>query len=261
MPRVIRMALEYDGTRYHGFGLQPGRLTVQAVVEAALAEVLGHAVRVTAAGRTDAGVHAGGQVLSFRTEARLPAAVISRALNAHLPEDVVAGPSEEAEPTFDARRCARRRHYRYSIWNAERPNVWLRHYSLHVAGRLDEEAMQRAAEALVGRHDFTSFIGHAAQEVRPRSPVRTIERADWRRDGDLLHFDCSADSFGRHMVRNMVGTLLRVGRSRSEIDCVRRVLEARDRCAAGPTAPSRGLTLMRVDYDEPDSNDDQECQT
>jgi tRNA pseudouridine38-40 synthase len=249
MPRVIRMHLEYDGAAYRGFALQPGLLTIQQVLEQALANVLEHSVRVTAGGRTDAGVHAIGQVVSFETRARLPADAISRALNSRLPDDILAGPSQDTEPWFDARRCARRRHYRYSIWNADRPNLRWRRYSLHLPGRLDQAAMRQAAAILLGRHDFSSFIGHAAQESKPRSPLRTVERADCVRQGDLLHFDSTADAFARHMVRNLVGTLLLVGRGKLTVDQFQDVMAARDRRAAGPTAPPHGLTLTGIDYD------------
>lgn len=248
MSRVIRMALEYEGTRYRGFALQPGLPTVQGVVEGVLSGVLGHPVRVTPGGRTDAGVHARGQVLSFRTESPLPADVISRAANARLPDDIVAGPSLQADEGFDARRSARRRHYRYSIWNGQRPNLWWRRYSYHQPERLDEQAMDAAAAGLIGRHDFSSFIGHAAQQPPGSSPIRALERAEWSRDGDALHFDCWADAFARHMVRSLVGTLLLVGRGRLSAAEVRPVLDARDRRAAGPTAPAVGLTLMNVEY-------------
>jgi tRNA pseudouridine38-40 synthase len=154
-------------------------------------------------------------VLSFRTESGLPCEVIGRALASRLPDDVVAGPSYDADPGFDARRSARWRHYRYTIWNKERANLWWRRYSLHVPDRLDESAMGQAAAALLGRHDFSSFVGHAAQQPRYSGAVRTVQRADWLREGDLLHFDCCADAFARHMVRNVVGTLLSVGRGRT----------------------------------------------
>ena len=253
MPRVIRMALEYDGTCYYGFARQPRLPTIQGVMERALAELLGHPVRVTPGGRTDAGVHARGQVLSFRTEARMPAEAISPAVNARLPGDIVAGAVRAASPGFDARRSARRRHYRYSVWNRDRPNLWLRRYSLQVAGALNETAMAEAAATLLGRHDFTSFIGHAAQQPQASSPVRTIERAQWSREGDLLNFDCSADGFARHMVRTIVGTLLWVGRGRLSREQFGHVLAARDRRTAGPTVPPGGLTLVRVDYDDRES--------
>lgn len=251
--RTLRLDLAYEGAGYSGFGLQPGRRTVQGVLESALAELLGEATRVTAAGRTDAGVHARGQVVSFRTGARLPAPAVARALAARLPEDVIAGPSREAEPGFDARRSARRRHYRYAIWRGERPSLCWRRYSLHLPGRLDLAAMEEAAGALVGRHDFASFVGHAARDPAERSTVRTLERATWRRNGDLLRFECSADAFARHMVRNLVGTLLCVGRGRMRPDDLPEIIARRDRRAAGPTAPPHGLTLMRVDYDEQES--------
>jgi tRNA pseudouridine38-40 synthase len=248
--RVIRLELAYEGTRFSGFGLQPGRLTVQGVLEEALAGVLGEPVRVTAAGRTDAGVHARRQVVSFATSARLPAAALGAALRSRLPEDVIALGAGDADPAFDARRCAVRRHYRYSIWTAEAPSLCWRRFSLHWTERLDEERMNAAAAELTGRHDFSSFIGRAAQEPAERSAVRTVARAGWRRRGDLLHFECSADAFARHMVRNMVGTLLWVGRGRLAPADVSDILAARDRRAAGPTAPARGLTLMQVDYDQ-----------
>lgn len=250
MSRIIRLDLAYEGTRFSGFGLQPGRLTVQAVLEDALGDLLGHPVRVTPAGRTDAGVHAHGQVVSFRTQAPLPAAAIGRALRARLPEDVIAGHGAEAPSDFDARRSARRRHYRYSIWTAEVPSLGWRRFSLHHVGRLNEERMNTAAAALRGRHDFASFVGHAGREPGGRCAVRSVERAAWARQGDLLHFDCSADAFARHMVRNFVGTLLWVGRGRLAPGDVPDILAARDRRAAGPTAPAHGLTLMHVDYDD-----------
>lgn len=246
--RTIRLDLEYDGTCFHGFGLQPGLRTVQGVVETALGEVLGHDVRVTPAGRTDAGVHARGQVLSFRTTARLPARAITPALNSHLPDDVHARSTEDVDLDFDARRSARLRHYRYSIWNHQQPNLWSRKYSLHHPERLDLPVMRDASALLLGRHDFTSFIGHAGQAPDHPSPFRTIQRAEWTREDDFLHFDCSANAFARHMVRNLVGSLLWVGRGKWSAGDFQRTLESRNRRAAGPTAPPHGLTLMQVDY-------------
>ena len=246
------MALQYEGTRYHGFSLQPGLLTVQSVLEQALADVLGHPVRVTVAGRTDAGVHAEGQVVSFRTTASLPGEAISRALRPRLPEDILADDSQEAGRRFDARRSALRRHYRYSVWNHDRPNLRWRRFSLHEPSALDQGAMNEAATFLCGRHDFASFIGHASEQASG-SPVRTLQRAEWTREGELLHFHCSADAFARHMVRNLVGTLLSVGRGALGSGQAASILAARDRRSAGPTAPAHGLTLMQVDYEDNDS--------
>lgn len=253
MARTIRLDLAYEGAGFSGFGLQPGRRTVQGVLEAALEGVLGEATRVTAAGRTDAGVHARGQVVSFRTDARLPGEAIGRALATRLPEDIIAGPSRQVGPEFDARRSAWRRQYRYSIWRAERPSLCWRRYSLHLPDRLDVPAMEAAASALVGRHDFASFVGHAARDEPARGVIRTLDRAAWSREGELLHFECRADAFARHMVRTIVGTLLWVGRGRIRPDELPRIVARRDRRAAGPTAPPHGLTLMKVDYDDQES--------
>jgi tRNA pseudouridine38-40 synthase len=247
------MGLEYDGSSYFGFARQPNLPTVQGVLEAVLRQVLGHEVHVTPAGRTDAGVHARGQVVSFRVEARLPVTAVARAANAYLPEDIAASESVEVDASFDARRSALRRYYRYTIWNHRRRDIWQRQYSTHVPDQLDLDAMSVAARQLTGRHDFSSFIGHAAQQSPAQSPVRRIFAAEWECEGSLIHFDCIADGFARHMVRNMVGTLLRVGRGRLSPESFGEVLHARDRRAAGPTAPARGLTLMSVDYGDQES--------
>ena len=247
------MVLEYEGTRFHGFGLQPGLRTVQGVLEDTLAAIMGDSVRVTPGGRTDAGVHALGQVVSFRMPqaGRLSPRALARAANALLPDDVAVRAAEAAPTSFDARRSAIQRHYRYAVWNGPQANLWARRTALHHAGALDVAAMQRAADLLLGRRDFASFIGHQAEEPRARTTVRTLTRADWGQDGDFLFFDCGADGFGRHMVRGIVGTLLQVGQGRVDAMEIPRLLAARDRRAAGPTAPSHGLTLMRIDY--PDS--------
>jgi tRNA pseudouridine38-40 synthase len=248
--RVLRMTLEYDGTSYHGFAIQPGLPTIQGVVERGLTQILGAATRVTPAGRTDAGVHAKGQVISFQTDSCRPAQTIGRGLNALLPDDIAVVACNDASPSFDARRSAVRRHYRYSVWNDARPSVWWRDYALHAPGSFDVEAMNVAAAALVGRHDFSSFVGHASQEPAATSAVRSVERAEWNRRGGLLHFFCSGNAFARHMVRGMAGTLLWVGRGRLSPQEFGQVLAARDRRAAGPNAPARGLMLVAVDYEE-----------
>jgi tRNA pseudouridine38-40 synthase len=249
--RTIRLDLAYEGTRYHGFGLQPNRRTIQEVLEEALARALGERVRVTAAGRTDAGVHASGQVVSFTTRGRLAPAELLRAANAHLPDDVLVHGAADAPPELDARRSALRRHYRYLIWSHRLPSLWLRRWSWHLTDRLDVDAMQAAADQLVGTHDFASFLGHRTQEPAGRTTVRTVERAAWWRDGDLIGFEISANAFVRHMVRGVVGTLIEVGRGRLDPAQFRTILEAGDRRQAGPNAPPHGLILTGVDYPEP----------
>jgi tRNA pseudouridine38-40 synthase len=247
--RVVRLALAYEGTRYSGFAAQPGRLTVQTTLEGALERLLGHRVVVTPAGRTDAGVHARGQVVSFSTSGDMPGSAVGPALRTLLPEDILAGPSCDVSDDFDARRCALARSYRYSVWNAANPDVIWRRYSLHAPDRLDLDAMNAAASNLVGVHNFSSFIGHAGQESPGASPVREVSAANWRREGDLLHFDCTGNAFARHMIRNVVGTLLWVGRGRLAASDVAAILNSRDRRAAGPTAPPHGLMLTHVSYD------------
>jgi len=246
--RTIRLDLAYEGTHYHGFGLQPGQSTIQEVLEEALARSLGERVRVTAAGRTDAGVHASGQVVSFTTRGRLAAPDLLRAANAHLPEDVLVFGAADAPPDLDARRSAIRRHYSYLIWNERLPSLWLGRWSWHLSEALDVAAMQTAADYLLGTHDFASFLGHRSQEPSGRSTVRTVEHADWRQDGPLIELQITANAFMRHMVRGIVGTLVEVGRGRLEPAQLGTILKAADPRRAGPNAPPHGLTLTGVEY-------------
>jgi tRNA pseudouridine38-40 synthase len=245
--RTIRLDLAYEGTRYHGFGLQPTRRTIQEVLEEALARALGEQVRVTAAGRTDAGVHASGQVVGFTTRGRLAPETLIRAANARLPEDVLVTGAAEMLPEWDARRSATRRHYRYHIWSRRLPSLWWRRWAWHLPDALDLDAMQVSARQLVGTHDFASFLGHRSQEPAGRTTVRTVERADWWRDGDLIGFEITANAFLRHMVRGIVGTLIEVGRGRLDPAHFSTILASADRREAGPNAPPHGLILTGVD--------------
>lgn len=246
--RTLALGLAYEGTAYHGFGIQPDRTTVQEMLETALAACLAERVRVTAAGRTDAGVHATGQVVTFVTTGRLAAQDIVRAANAFLPEDVRVTWGAEMPAGFDARRSALRRHYRYCIWNDAVPDLWRRRWTWHVPDRLDERAMDVSSGDLVGRRDFASFAGQSAREPEGRTTVRTVERATWHRDGPTLTFDVTADAFLRHMVRGVVGTLVQVGRGKLGRNEFGAIVEATDRRRAGPNAPSHGLTFVGVEY-------------
>lgn len=248
--RTVRLDLAYEGTRYHGFGLQPNRRTIQEVLEEALARSLGERVRVTAAGRTDAGVHASGQVVSFTTRGRLAPPELLRAANARLPDDVLVHGAADAPPDLDARRSAIRRHYRYLIWSQRLPSLWWRRWAWHLTDRPDLAAMQDAADRLVGTHDFASFLGHRSQEPAGRTTVRTVERADWWQDGNLIGFEITANAFLRHMVRGIVGTLVEVGRGKLDPAQFGTIFEAGDRRQAGPNAPPHGLILTGVDYPE-----------
>ena len=244
--RNVMLVLEYDGTRYHGFQIQAmGVPTVQGELERALRQVTGLATRVAGAGRTDRGVHAAGQVTSFRTRSTLPAGVLQRALNAVLPSDVAVLAAVDVPPEFHARFSARSREYRYTILNRPVRSPLERYFTCHVATPLDVEAMAEAAQELVGEHDFASFAGAGEEEM---STLRRVLVADCHREDAKVFVDMVADAFLPHMVRNIVGTLLRVGMGRLSLAGFREILVARQRSQAGPTAPAHGLCLMRVNY-------------
>jgi tRNA pseudouridine38-40 synthase len=220
------------------------------VLEEALARSLGERVRVTAAGRTDAGVHASGQVVSFSTRGRVAPPELLRATNAHLPDDVLVHGAAEVPAELDARRSALRRHYRYLIWSHRLPSLWHRRWAWHLTDRLDLDAMQEAARLLVGTHDVASFLGHRSQEPAGRTTVRTVERADWWQADRLIGFEITANAFVRHMVRGIVGTLVEVGRGKVDPAQFGAILTAADRRQAGPNAPPHGLILTGVEYPE-----------
>jgi tRNA pseudouridine38-40 synthase len=244
---TFRLVLEYDGTEFAGWQSQAqGECTVQGTLAAALAEIAGGPVRVAGAGRTDAGVHAEGQVAAVAFETRLDAETLLRALNAHLPRDLAVVACAPAPDGFDPRREATGKLYRYAVWNAPVASPLRRRRFHHVPGPLDVAAMKDGAAHLVGRHDFASFqaAGSAITET-----VRTLHRVELAGEaGGELTFHVEGDGFLRHMVRNLVGTLLEIGAGRRPAGSLAALLAARDRTQAGPTAPARGLTLVRVDY-------------
>ena len=243
--RRFKLILEYEGTAYHGWQVQPGLPTIQGLLQDALARIVGAPVSVTGAGRTDAGVHALAQVASFRADTRLDLPTLRRALNASLPRDIVVRHAEEVPPEFDARRSARSKIYRYSILCRDHPSAFLGRHSLYVPHPLEFAAMARAAELVVGTHDFSAF---RAGTCTAATPVRTVLRAAWRQDGDLWHFEITANAFLQHMVRILVGTLLEVGRGKRPPSHVAEVLVTKDRRRAGKTAPPHGLCLVEVHY-------------
>jgi tRNA pseudouridine38-40 synthase len=242
--RRLRLTVGYRGTHYAGWGLQPGQPTVQAAVESALGAALGHDVRVTAAGRTDAGVHADGQVLSFDTSSTITPDGLGRVLGTRLPPDIWVAESCETTAGFDARRSAKRRWYRYALWRGHAPSTEWHAQALAHTEPLDLTAMREAASSLLGTHDFASF---ATQHVG--TTQRTLFAADWRQvNASLLLFEVCATGFLKHMVRGVVGSLLWVGGGRWSPTEFERALKATDRRAAGPNAPAHGLTLHRIDY-------------
>jgi tRNA pseudouridine38-40 synthase len=241
------MTLSYDGTAYGGWQMQVNRHTIQAEVERALQIVTGQSVRVVASGRTDAGVHAIGQVVSFACDIHLPDDVLRRALDANLPKDIVALDVREAPQGFHAIRDTVRKRYRYHIQDGPLRDVFARHHAWYIPHRLDVWAMSQAGRLLIGRHDFSSF--EAAGSRRANS-VRTIFDLSVRRQADehldQVVIEVEADGFLYNMVRNIVGTLVQVGRGKQPVNWVAEVLQAKDRKTAGMTAPPEGLTLMRV---------------
>jgi tRNA pseudouridine38-40 synthase len=245
--RRFAATVSYDGTEFAGSQRQPNGRTVQEELENAAAVLFGGRVRVEMAGRTDAGVHAVGQVAAFSAETRLDAETVGRALNARLPEDVAVGQLREVLAGFDPRRWARRRWYRYTIWNDEVRAPLLRRSAGHVRGSLALPAMQSAAAALAGRQDFLSCSGPIEEG---RTSVRTVFKAEWRCENSVILFDIEADAFLPQMVRRLVGALLRVGRGTLEVEEFVRLLRQAESGTLGPTAPARGLCLQRVWYDE-----------
>lgn len=247
MPR-IRLTLEYDGTDFAGWQVQPGQRTVQSVVEAAVARLLQAKGRVpvAASGRTDAGVHARGLVAAFDSPAVLPLAAFTKGLNGLLPADVAVVDAAEVDDAFDPRRSAVGKHYRYRMWNGPLRSPLRRRTHWEVRRPLDVAAMAAAAPALLGEHDFTSFRGQGCTAKTPVRRVTCLEVSG--RAGGELRVDVEGTGFLRFQVRNMVGTLVEVGAGRLEAAAVAGILAARDRAAAGPTAPARGLTLEAVYY-------------
>jgi len=246
MPRY-RVTLEYDGGPFVGWQAQTNGPSVQAALESAIEALTGERATVTGAGRTDAGVHALGQVAHFDLARAWTGDRLRDGLNAHLrPAPVAVLEAADAEPDFHARFSATSRHYLYRIVDRRAPLVLDRGRAWWRPRRLDAEAMHHAARALVGRHDFTTF---RASECQARSPVKTLDRLDVSRQGTEVVVDAGARSFLHHQVRSLVGSLALVGEGRWSAKDLAAALDARDRSACGPVAPPDGLYLVRVGYD------------
>ncbi len=244
--RNIKLTVEYDGTPFSGWQRLKGRPSVQAELERAIQRVTGRRIPVIGAGRTDAGVHALGQVANFKTDSRLAAERIPAALNAYLPETVRVVGAEDVGDGFHARYSATGRTYRYAVLNRPAPSAILRHHAYHVPAALDLDAIAAALPALRGTHPFTAFRAVGSGE---RTTVCTLRTADMARSTDMVIFTFEADRFLRHMVRMIVGTLLAVGRGKLSAASVEEILRGEDNRKAGPRAPAHGLYLVRVGYD------------
>jgi len=247
VPRTIRLDLAYDGTGFRGWATQrdPDIRTIEGVLTAALEELVREQVSLSVAGRTDAGVHARGQVTSFETESSRTPAQVRDFLNGRLAPEISIREAREAADAFDARFSASAREYRYVIDASETPDPFTGRFTWHRPTALDVAAMRKASAVLVGSHDFASFCRHPGAE---RSTVRDLQRLTIRRDGDRIVFGLRANAFLHQMVRIVVGTLAEVGQGRLSAADVRRILSARERSQAPKAAPARGLTLERVVY-------------
>lgn len=258
--RTFKLTVSYDGSDFSGFQRQANARSVQAELEAALADIEGKLVTVAGAGRTDAGVHALGQVASFKLSSTISERDLLRALNAKLPGDVRVLSAEVAAPGFNARFSARSKMYRYRISNTRIMSPFQRRFAWHISRKLDLAAMVEAARELLGEHDFSCFQAKGRPSPRRGKPERistgsrTMTRSHWTEEplaggGRLLTYEIAGSGFMKYMVRTVVGTLVEVGDGRRTPSSVRDLLDSGNRAAAGPTAPPSGLYLVRVDYD------------
>lgn len=244
--RNLLLTIAFDGTNYHGWQVQKNAITVQAVLQSAIHQIVGHTVEVKGTSRTDAGVHANMFCVSFKTHSDIEAKRMVFALNRHLPRDIAAKSCQEVATDFHARYSAVAKQYVYKIWNSQVRNPFLDKYSLHYRYPLDTETLDRVAKDFLGTHDFTSFCSVKSDAI---DAVRTVRRSDVIRSGELVEFIVEADGFLYNMVRIMVGTLLSVAQGRIVEDAIKDILRLKDRTKAGPTVPAHGLFLNKVFYE------------
>lgn len=241
----IKLTVEYDGTHYHGWQVQASGETIQSVLERAVCTLVGRPTRVIGSGRTDAGVHALGQVANFRSDKELQPHRVQRALNALTPEDVTIKTVEIVPDSFHARRDGRSRIYEYRILNRPSPSPFHLKFAWHVHDPLDLAAMREAITCVRGEHDFSSFRAAGCDAAHP---VRTIYQVSLKSTDELIVFSVEATAFLRHMVRNLIGTVVEVGRQQRTPQSFAELLKARDRTQAGIKAPAKGLFLIEVKY-------------
>jgi tRNA pseudouridine38-40 synthase len=257
-----KLTIAYDGTRYHGWQIQPGLSTIQGTLAAVLHHITGESVLPQGSGRTDTGVHALGQIATFSLTSRIPGPNLQRALNHLLPSSIRVLATDAVAPDFHARHSARRKLYEYRITTQPICPPMLAPFVWNCTWPLDFSAMQEAAGDVIGTHDFTSFAASdpdqntrgdkgSSYQTHGKTSVRTIFTSTWRRESELMIYRVAGSGFLHHMVRNLIGTFVDVGRGRTPVDGLPAILAARSRSAAGPTAPPQGLFLLEVDYMSP----------
>jgi len=249
--RSLKVTLAYDGTDFLGWQVQPGAATIQAALASAIGRITGEKVLPQASGRTDRGVHALGQVASFATESPIPPANLLRALNHILPPSIRVLETQEVPAGFHARKSARAKIYRYRIYREEICPPFLARYVWHYPYPLNENAIEEAGPRVEGEHDYTSFAAvdpERSEELESGSQVRRIFSSRWHREPSQLIYEVRGSGFLHHMVRNLVGTFLLVGKGTLDPSDITRILEAKDRSQAGATAPASGLFLVSVEY-------------
>jgi tRNA pseudouridine38-40 synthase len=240
------MIIEYDGTGYHGFQLQANVPTIQAEMEKAILKLTQERIRVMSASRTDTGVRAEGQVISFRTQSSLPLPKFIKGLNYYLPQGISVKAAYRAGESFNIRRNAISREYNYYILNSLTRSPIRRGFSYLITSQLDIESMDQACKTLIGKHDFSSFASCTGTGIK--NTMRTVYKAGVQKKGELVIFNIEANSFLPHQVRNTIGTLIRVGQGKMTINEFRNIIDAKKPNLAGPMAPAHGLCLTRVNY-------------
>ncbi len=244
--RNIKLLIEYDGTNYQGWQVQPKGPTIQGILEEKLRLLTGQPIQLFGSGRTDSGVHALGQVAHFRTQSQMDVRTIQRALNSLLPADIVIQTVEEVDQAFHARKQSKSKIYEYRILNRNLRSAFHRGYVWHVPQKLNLREMKKATQGLIGEHDFSAFrtAGSPTQTT-----VRRVIRAEWKRGRDgLIRFEIEANGFLKQMVRSIIGTLVEIGKGRMNAAEIRKILNSKNRREAGPTAPAQGLFLKEVKY-------------